>query len=329
MKVTIRQIAKELGVHHATISRALRNDARISEDVRQRVKSLASKLNYKPNLLAYGLSTQKTFNVGLVVADITATFFSQVARGVENIMRKAGYNVFICNTDGKPEDEKLHWDALISRGVDGIIIAPSSLNQKYLKELLSAGVPTVFIDRCLRSLKASYVITDHFSGGYQMTKYLLSLGHRRIAYIRGEVEMGRFYGYRRALKEYGIKIDETLVPVCDFTIEGGKKAAEKLVRMKFPPTAIFCVNDPVALGAMKSIREYGFRIPDDISLAGFDDAEFAEFLQPPLTTVHQLKYELGEEAARILLDEINGKLSKPRKVEIKPMLVIRDSCGPA
>ena len=326
MKVTIRQIAKQLGVHHTTVSRALRNSPRISENMRQRIKSLAIKLGYRPNLVASGLSTRKTFNVGLIVADISTTFFSQVARGVEDTMRRAGYNVFICNTDDKIEDEKFHWDALISRGVDGIIISPANLKPRYLQKLLGAGVPIVFIDRCLPSLRASYVITDHFSGGYQMTKYLLSLGHRRIAYVRGEVEMGRFYGYRQALKEYGIPVDNSLTPVCDFTIEGGKKAAKKLVRMEHPPTAIFCVNDPVALGAMKAIREHGFRIPEDISLAGFDNADFAEFLQPPLTTVHQSKYELGEEAAKILLQEMNGKLREPKKIEIKPVLVIRDSC---
>lgn len=328
MKVTIRQIAQKLGVHHTTVSRALRNNSRISEDLRKRIKSLAIKLGYRPNLLASGLSTRKTYNIGLVVADIATPFFSEVASGVEDTMRESGYNVFTCNTDGKIEDEKLHLNALISRGVDGIIISPSNLRRKYLEELLKTKIPVVFIDRCLKNLNASYIIIDHFSGGYQMTKYLLSLGHRRIAYIRGEVEMGRFYGYKKALDEYGIQIDNTLTSVCDFTVRGGERAARKIMRIKKLPTAIFCVNDLVALGAMKVIKERGLKIPQDVSLAGFDNSYFTEFLSPPLTTVHQPKYELGQDVARILLNEMNSRPCSPSKIEIEPVLVIRESCGP-
>ncbi len=329
----MKDIARDLGVSVVTVSKVLRNHSDISEETRERVLKRMRELNYQPNLAARALVTGKTLTVGLIAPDLVHSFFSQVAKGLSNVLRQRDYGLIISSSEDDPELERKEIDLMIARRVDGLVIASVQRSLDTFQHIEEQRVPYVLIDRKFEGLKANFVGVNDEAVGEQVTEHLIACGYRRIAHIGGEdvsTAVGRREGYRRALARHGIDNPPIYVlsrPHGDD--EGdvtGYKAMKGLLQLNPRPDAVFCFNDPTALGVMKAILEAGLRIPEDIAVAGCGDVRYAEFLRVPLTSVNQDSVAIGENAARLLLAAIDSKTPlKPKSVLIAPKLVVRQS----
>lgn len=331
MAVTIKDIAKKGGVSYSTVSRALNNRLVVNEKTRREIQKLAEEMGYKPNGLARGLVTQKTDTLGLVIPDITNPFFPEVARGVEEEAAKYGYSVFLCNTDWDVKKEQRYLQALLSKRVDGIILASASEDSDYVIELVRGGLPLILVSRVMKQVDTNYVAIDNVKGAYLATDHLLNLGHRGIAYIGGpenlEFSRARYEGYLLALASKGIEINSRYIRHGKFKKEEGyRNTCELLKDPASRPTAIFAANDILALGIIQAARELGIQVPGELSVVGFDDIPYASYGEVRLTTVAQPKYAMGEMAAKLLLDEIqSGKKPQKKHIVLQPELVIRNS----
>ncbi len=330
MGITTRQIAKQFKIHHSTVSRALQDDPRISEARRKEIKQFAKKKNYVPNMIAKSFFSKKTYTIGIIVSDLTNSFFSTVTKGIEDFVNQKDYSVFICNTDESIDEEKKDLNTLLEKRVEGIIVASATLDKKYFSELSKIEAPIVLIDRFPLNAPLSYVGINNFEAAYKATKYLLSLGHRRIAHIMGRLESERMQGYSQALKDAGIKNTSNYITQSGLRINDGYKAMQELLKFKQRPTAVLAVTDAVGMGAIAAIKDEGLDVPRDISICGFDDIEYSQFTNPPLTAIRQPVYEIGRRAAEILLNDIKNKhsdlRSKRTHVLLDTELVIRKSC---
>ncbi|HHY46093.1 MAG TPA: LacI family transcriptional regulator [Firmicutes bacterium] len=333
MPVTIKDVARRSGVSKATVSRVLNNIPVVREDTRRAVLEATRALGYTPDALARGLTTKKTRTVALVVSDIRNPFFPEVARGVEDLLNNYNYNVMLCNTDGRPEKEEAYIRLLLEKRVDGIIFASVKMGASDLSRLQKRGLPFVLAGRTLPGADADVVVVDSVLGGYQATMHLLQLGHTRIGYVSGpagvSASVDRHRGYEQALRHNGLDPSPELVAVGDFTQEGGYAGASRLLSLEKPPTAIFCANDIMAIGALEAIYERGLKVPEDVAIVGFDDIPFARLRNIQLTTVMYPKYDLGAIAARMLIERIENpapdRLAK--QVILPPRLIIRRTCG--
>ncbi|MDQ0285974.1 LacI family transcriptional regulator [Desulfofundulus luciae] len=332
MTVTIKDIARKAGVSYATVSRALNNRPEVSEKTRREIQRLAAEMGYKPNAIARGLVTRETLTLGLVIPDITNPFFPEVARGVEEAASEAGYSVFLCNTNWDVDKERTYIELLEEKRVDGLILASVTEDEEYLAELLSRETPVVLINRILDQVDTNYVAIDNVKGAQQAVEHLISLGHRRIAYVGGlehvESTAERLHGYRLALAINNIPFEEELVRYGSFKKESGYENALSLLSLPEPPTAIFAANDILALGVIQAIKERELKVPENVAVVGFDDIPFAAYAEVNLTTVAQPKYTMGEMAAKILIDEIRkGPSPEKKHIVLPPTLVIRASSG--
>jgi LacI family transcriptional regulator len=330
MKVTIKEIAKELGVAPSTVSRALRNHPAISARTKQLVHQTAEKMGYRPNILARGLATRRSYTIGLVVLDISNPFYAEVAEGVEEVVSSYGYSLLLCSSGYDPEKEKKYISLLRDRRVEGIIITCLNVSLPHIQDLWQNGPPFVPIDWF--PAENPCVTTNNVEGAKQAVEHLISLGHRNIAYLAGPSQlpgaMDRVEGYKKALKRYGIPFREELVLYGHSTAKDGYKGFMELINREIDFTALFCANDVVAVGTMRAAQENGIRIPDDISLVGYDDIEIASLLSVPLTTVWQPRKEQGEMAAKILMDILIKKERILQKVVMEQKLIIRMSTKP-
>ncbi|MBC7327745.1 LacI family DNA-binding transcriptional regulator [bacterium] len=330
MKITIKEIAKELGVSPSTVSRALRNHPAISEGTKKRVRETAERLGYRPNALARGLATRRSKTIGLIVLDISNPFYAEIAEGVEEVVSSNGYSLLLCNSGYDPEKESKYIGVLRERRVEGIIITTLNVALPHIQDLWQNGPPFVPIDWFPGDNPC--VTTNNVEGARQAIEYLLSIGHRDIAYLAGPSQlpgaMDRVEGYRRALHKYGIPFREELVIYENSTAKDGYKGFKELLERGVKFTALFCANDMVAIGAMRAAQEMGVRIPDDISLVGYDDIEIASLLSVPLTTVWQPRKEQGIMAANLLMEMLKEKKKPLQKVVLEQKLVIRMSTKP-
>ena len=330
VKITINELARRSGVSPSTVSRALNDDPVISEETKRKVMQVAKELNYTPVRSRKRSSARKRNRIiALMVTDISNPFFPEIVHGVEDLAFDSGYSVSLWNTREDMEREKQYVETLKISEVDGIILGSSRIGEEQIREVVNSDIPCVIINRIIEGIPS--VFADYESGAYQATKYLLSLGHERIALINGPVSaqpsLWREKGFLRALKESGREIEKGLSSFNFPVVEGGYVATLKLLSIDNPPTAIFAYNDLVALGAMKAIREKNLLISKDISLIGYDDIFLSAYLNPPLTTVNQPKYMMGKLAADLLFRLINGEKVKNNQISLKPELVIRSSCG--
>ncbi|MGB9779554.1 LacI family DNA-binding transcriptional regulator [Caldanaerobacter sp.] len=331
MAVTIKDIARLANVSVTTVSRVINNKPEgVSEETRQKILKLVRELGYQPNAIARGLVTKKTKTIGLIIPDISNPFFPDIARGVEDSAHIYGYNVFLCNTDDNLEKESEYIKALKEKYVDGIIFTSSSIpKHEHIIELVESGIPVVIMDRRVDSENIYGVFLDNYEGGYIATKHLIDLGHEKIGCITGPLHTKsareRLEGYKKALLDSGIKIDEKLIFEGDYKINGGIIGAERLLKDNKDMSAIFACNDLMAYGAYKTIRSFGYKIPDDISVVGFDDIQLSQILEPQLTTIKQPAYDMGLTAARMLIKLIEGKKLKKKIINFRPQLVIRQS----
>ena len=331
MSITTRQIAKQFKVHHSTVSRALRDDSRISESRRKEIKQFAKNKNYVPNMIAKSFFSKKTYTIGVIVPDLTNSFFSTITKGIEDFVNQKDYSVFICNTNESIDEEKKDLNTLLEKRVEGIIVASATLNEKYFATLSKKEASIVLVDRFPLNVPLSYVGINNFEAAYKATKYLLSLGHIKIAHIMGGFEPKRMQGYSQALKDAGIKNTTKYIMQSGLRINDGYKSMQQLLKLKDPPTAVLSVTDTVAMGAIAAAKERELRVPDDISICGFDDIEYSQFIDPPLTAIKQPAYEIGRSAAEILINGISDKHSgvkfKRKHILLDTELVIRKSCS--
>lgn len=329
MKTTIYDIAKAAGVSIATVSKVINETGRISAETRERVKEIMQEMDYQPSVVAAALTGKSTFTIGLLIPDLANPFYAEIARAVEDRGQELGFNLVMCSTDNKPSKEAQYISLLKQKKVDGIIVSTGFSEEALLQSLIEQHIPIALLARDMPSLEADSVKVDDAWGGYRAVSHLIELGHRRIAVIAENLKLAnmreRVQGYCRALSEADIPFDDELVEVSDFSAEGAKDCAYRLLERPKPPTAIFACNDLLATGVIRAARELGLTIPWDLSVVGFDDIAVAEIVDPPLTTINQPIARMGRQVIDLLVEEIRGQKRIPRKVVLTPELVIRQS----
>jgi LacI family transcriptional regulator len=328
-RVTISDVAREAGVSLMTVSRVANGKGEISPATRQRVLEVIERLGYRPSGIARSLATQRTGTLGLVVPDMANPFFSDVARGAEDRARAAGYNVFVCNTDESPQREVAALDSLEEKRVDGIVLCSSRLHDDGLRAALDHHPASVLVNRRLAVYHVDAVLLADREGARKATQHLLRSGHRAVGFLAGPLtsysSQQRSRGYRDALATEGIDFNSKWVCPCSYDVEGGREAARTLILNHPELTALFCYNDLVAVGALQACAGLGRRVPDDLALVGFDDIPLAALVNPPLTTCHVPRYDLGDQAMRLLLKRIDGLKEASHEVVLPQELVVRAS----
>lgn len=333
MRVNIKVVADKAGVSTATVSRVLRNHPGVREKTKKKVLRAISELNYEVNAVARSLRQRKTYTIGVVVGNVLSQFYSIIAKSVEDIAHKYGYNTILCNGDDDPEKELRYLKVLKASRVDGIILTPTGKNADYVNWLINSDTKVVLLDRLIDGVECDAVLVDNENGAYKAVKHLIYQGYRRIGIINGYVDRttgrGRFNGYLKALKEANIPIDDSLIKFGNFKKRSGIELSRELLDRPDRPEAIFVANVDMTLGAIMTIKEMGLKIPDDIGIAGFDDSEWALILDPPLTVVSQPVYSLGSTAAEMLIKKIEDKEirqdNRPIIMTLNTNLIVRNS----
>jgi len=307
---TIRDVARRAGVSSMTVSRVINSSGQTSLQTRARVEHAVAELGYVPNAVARHLRSKRTKTIALVLSDITNPFFTTIARGVEDVAGPRGFGVMFCNTDESESEEIDYLQMLIQRQVDGVLLVPAGRSVEPLRLLRSQAVPVVVLDRRVASRQVDQVRTDSVAGAYRLTRHLLDLGHRRIGMLTGRraisTSVDRVAGYERALAEVGLALDPELVRYGGYGLAGGYQMATEVLASEPRPTALFAANNFVAFGAWRALRELALRVPDDVSLVCFDDLPEEWLIDPFLTVVDQPAYEMGRQAAELLLDRLEG-----------------------
>ncbi len=332
--VTIRDVAKAAGASVSTISAALNNSDYVSADMRSRIENAIKDLKYRPNDLARGLRLQKTHSIAIVVPDLSNNFYIELVRGAKDYSASANYTVLIGDSRDSWEEERNYLDSFHRRRVDGIVRVPAidALKGKGKTDL--GNLPVVYADRYPLT-KDSYVGRvgiDNRRAADSATRYLLSLGHRKMGIITGDSSSGtsvdRLEGFLQALRSAGIRPDRSMIHSGHNDMESGHVHTMQLLTRADRPTAIFCTNNMMALGALAAIQEIGLVCPEEISLLGFDDFYWATLLRPRLTVVRQPAREVGMIAARMLIDHLEGRPGVPTPTLLATQLMVRDSCSP-
>ncbi len=326
--VTIKQIAEQAGVSIGTVSRIINHqNVGYSQETYDKVMEIINKSGYVPNRIARSMVTKKSYMIGYMVDDLANPFFPETARGIEEVAGKAGYNLILCESGKTVEQTRKQLRSLYETGVDGIIAGSYILNQVNLDFLMKNRMPFVIMDANMSETYFNNISIDNYNGARQMVEYLVSCGHKKIACITGikdgESSTLRLNGYKSVMAENGFDWDG-LIAEGDFTVQGGIDAVASLEEKNF--TAIFALNDLMAIGAGNYLQKKGYRIPDDISIAGFDDIQMSSYVYPPLTTVHQPLFEMGQEAAKMLLETAEaGIMGMTRSKKYELSLVTRKS----
>ncbi|MGH6762498.1 MAG: LacI family DNA-binding transcriptional regulator [Phyllobacterium sp.] len=331
-RAKIKDIARQVGVSPATVSRALAGSSLVAEPTLSRVREAAQKLNYRPNVSARNLRTQKSMAVLLVVRDVANPFYLEIFKGVDAAAREAGYSVLMGNTEDHSERELEYFDMLRDGHADGMILMNGKLPSSYARNPEKvAGLPIVVALEVIENAKLPHVQIDNEAAARVAVQHLLSLGHRRIAHICGPIpevmSVRRREGFRKAMQEAGFGIPERFEPVGDYTIQSGAELCRELYSRPNPPSALFVGNDQMAFGAINELRRMGLSVPGDVSVVGFDDLFLSECFFPPLTTISQPRAEIGRHAMSQLLHVMNGDDVAPL-VEMPTALKIRNSTAP-
>jgi LacI family transcriptional regulator len=328
--VTMRDVAHKAGVSIKTVSRVVNEQGEISDLTRERVLAAIDSLGYRPSKVARALVTRRTDTIGLIFGDIANPYLSEVARGVLDTAVEEKIEVFICNTDGDPESEKRALNSMLDHNVDGAIVFPLYANRDWIQEIAQPDHPLVLMNCDIVPRPGlGLVATEMRKGARLAVDYLAQKGHSCIGMLAGEVapknKIQRVQGYRDGLELHGIQYRDEFVLIGGTVIEFGKAGARQLLSQYPEITALFCYNDLIAMGAIEACKEMGRRVPDDCAIVGFDDIRFSPLVNPPITTVHVDKYEIGRQAAIRLLDMLKnpGAVYPPTIVDVE--LIIRES----
>jgi LacI family transcriptional regulator len=327
-KLTIRDIARLAGVSHTTVSRALNKDPRVRPQTAQKILTVVEAQQYRLDGLARRFARGRSNLIGLMVSDIKNPFYAELARGIEDKALELGYLVIICSTDDQTDMLRRYTETVIGTGIDGLIFASVRLTDPTVEKLIDEKFPLVMVNRRLKAEIGDYVVLDNRKGAFQLTIHLVKSGYRNIAIITGPEDMStateRLEGYRQAMKESRRPLKHNSIQHVNFSRREGFESAMKLLTGKNRPDAIFGGNDYIAMGIMDAARHLNLGIPEDLSVVGFDDTEFAQSMQ--LTTVSQCKYDMGDLAVRILTNSIQHKNpEKVNRIILEPKLVIRKS----
>jgi LacI family transcriptional regulator len=330
----MKEIARMAGVSVGTVSHVLNNSASVREAARKRVLEAVQAVDYQPNQLARGLRRDKTNMIGMIIPDVTNPFFPAVVRGSEDVAFSNGYRLILCNTDNDHSKELVHLNELRTYLPAGLIVIPSNFSDltAQAERYRRAGTGVVCIDRLPKNWSGDTVTADNEKGAYNAARYLIQLGHTKLATIVGPLHLTnakeRLNGFKRAMKEVKLPLLPEYVQETTFDKRGGYLKTLVLLRLIPRPTAIFASNDMIALGTLLAIREAGLSCPKDISLIGFDDLDLGETTDPALTSVSQSGYQLGTTAAQILLDRIQGDRSPAKHIVLDTSLDMRKSVAP-
>jgi len=338
MPVTIKDIAKAAGISHATVSRALHNHPAISKETVERVQQLAREMGYIPSQAARSLKTRHSHALGVIVSNIDDPFWGEVLYSIDEVCRAANYSLFIMTTHRDKEREKEVVQTLVQRGVDGVILCAPQFSEKQSQLIKSYGLPMVIVNN-EGSVDSPYLVfNDDINGIRLAARHLIELGHRRIAFlgnaVGGRTTAEREKGFRQELRDRGVAVLEEYIRLTESeTLAAGFNGARELLAIDPRPTAIVCYNDVLAIGVYSAVTQAGLRIPDDISITGFDDISVAAYLVPPLTTIRQHKAELGSVAANMMLEVLARKEEgiedlEPRRVNLPNELLVRASTKP-
>lgn len=330
---TIKDVAKRAGVSYQTVSRVINNSQRVSPETQAQVNKAIKELGYRPSSIARSMVQGKTFTIGCISPNLTDFVFAKIIDTAQVEVRHLGFFMLTVSAQNEEEAKEL-LEEMLRRRVDGLLILNPREDHRYrhLQPFIQNGIPIVFVKDKAEDMPVSSVTCDGLKGGYQATKYLLSLGHTSIATITGllneEDARERLEGYRRALSEAGIDERASLIRHGDWTEGSGQRTAKRLVESGVSFTAIFAQNDRMAMGAIHTLTTAGLSVPGDVSVIGFDNAPFASFIHPPLTTLHQPMGKLGQKAAQLLAKAIKVPDSPPKSVQFTPQLIERHSCKP-
>jgi len=333
--VTLRDVAARAGVHPATASRALNPETRllVRDDTARRVLEAAEVLGYHPNPVARSLRTRRSNTVGVLIPDLTNPLFPPIVRALEDRLAAAGYVALIGNTDGDSERERLVFRRMRARHVDGMVLATAHLSDPLLADAARAGLPVVLMNRMAQDHSLDTVSVDNERGMRMAVAHLVAQGHKKIAHIAGPQEvstgLSRYRGFVSAMEAHGLEADPDLVIMAKaFSIEEGLRCTRALLEHRDGCTAVAAGNDMLAVGCFAALEEVGLTCPADLSVVGFNDMPFIDRLRPPLTTIRFPHYQLGTEAAQLLLERIKGQGGPARVIYLAPELVVRGSTAP-
>jgi len=327
---TMKDIARLAGVSTSTVSHVINKSRFVSDEIAERVNNAAQQLNYAPSALARSLKMNRTKTIGMLVTTSTNPFFGEVVKGVERSCYHQGYNLILCNTEGDNQRMKASINTLLQKRVDGLLLMCSTLEGERLDVFdRYPDIPVVVMDWGPILFASDKIQDNSLQGGYMAAKHLIECGHKEIGCITGplirhQAQM-RYEGYKRALAEAGIAINPDWIVESDFECEGGYQAFEKLYERGKLPSALFVCNDMMAMGVIQAASQRGLRVPDDLSLIGYDDVHIAKFMTPALTTIHQPKYRLGKAAVDTLLYRLENPDTTAQVVQLEPTLVVRSS----
>jgi LacI family transcriptional regulator len=330
--VTINDLARRLNLSASTVSRALRDHPDISEQTKDRVRAIAAKTNYQPNLIAQSLQTSRSNNIGVIVPEIRNSFFSTVISGIEDLAYESGYTIMVCQSDDTFERETINTRALAANRVAGMLVSVSqeTADFTHLRQVLSQGVPIVLFDRVVDEIDAPKVVVDDYNGAFQAVTHLIETGRKRIAHLTSAgslyVAEKRREGYEAALNAHGMEVRPEYIIEGGCHEEDGREGARRLLNLEEPPDGIFAINDPVALGALLYLQDNQVKVPEQVGLVGFSDNPNAILVRPALTTINQPAYDIGKTAASLLLDILAGEtIEHSKTITLQTRLVVRGS----
>ncbi|EMV2053042.1 LacI family DNA-binding transcriptional regulator [Vibrio parahaemolyticus] len=328
---TMKDIAKLAGVSTSTVSHVINKTRFVSEEISERVNNAAKELNYyAPSALARSLKVNRTKTIGMLVTTSTNPFFGEVVKGVERSCYHKGYSLILCNTEGDNERMRQSINTLLQKRVDGLILMCSSLEGERIDVFERyPDIPVVVMDWGPMLFTSDKIQDNSLRGGYLAAKYLIDCGHTEIGCITGplikhQAQM-RYEGYKRAMNEAGLKFNANWIIESDFECEGGYQAFKKMAERGKLPSSIFVSNDMMAMGVINAANELDIKVPDDLSIIGYDDIHIAKFMSPSLTTIHQPKYRLGQAAVETLVRRLDDKSNEAQVVQLEPTLVVRNS----
>ena len=327
---TIKDVAKMAGVSTTTVSHVINETRYVAEETKQAVLQAIQQLHYSPSAVARSLKVNTTKSIGMMVTTSAAPYFAEIVHAVEDHCYRQGYSLFLCNTQNEPEKIQNHLEMLAKKRVDGVLVMCSEYTSDSLDVLKNfIDLPMVVMDWGPENSNTDVIQDNSFTGGYLATRYLIDNGHKDIGIIAGELTKTtaktRYQGFVKALEEAGLNVNEQWVTEGYFEPEDGYECMNKILAQPKHPTAVFCCNDVMALGAICAITEKGLKVPEDISIIGYDNIHSSRFYSPPLTTVHQSKSRLGAKAVSLLFERINEKSGQREIIEMQPELVVRQS----
>jgi len=336
MAITIKDIAKRAGVSHSTVSRALRMNNLVSDETARQIRQVAQEMGYRPSAVARSLKTKRTQVLGVIVSSISDPFFSEILNGIEVSAQARGYSLFIAASQHDPIKERQIVQTMMEQRTDGVIICSSSFSPEHGRQLLSYGFPVVVVNHQGSESFNYSIYHDDVDGSSQITQHLISLGHKRIAYLgnsqSGKTTQDRLQGFLDAMEKADLEVPESYIHhVAGGEPSLGAESVEYFARLTPGPTAIVCFNDMLAIGVLKGCQLAGLRVPEDLSVTGFDNITFSAFTSPSLTTIDQPKFSIGQEAAQLLLDllqAVDGTIPDTPNVKVlQGKLLVRESTG--